>query len=860
MGAAAPLIGAIAGQYAGTAFGYAAVGGYHATAFKAFLGKAIGGMIGSMVGSSLATSLFGEKPKQPDYSTALGDRGILQNIVGSSEPIPVVYGVRRVGGIRVFIESSGTDNEYLHLVLVLSEGEVDGVTALYLNEEASTLSKFSGLVEWTLHAGADDQAVDSNLDSRLASWTSNHRLRGTAYVYVRLKYDQDTFAGGIPQITADVKGVKVYDPRSASTAWSDNPALCVRDYLTNGRYGRAIPASMIDEASFIAAANYCDELVYKGGTSAKRYTLNGVVDTSSTSLEVIREMLTACRGMLVFTGGKYRLVIDKPEAAGFAFTEDNVLGAWTISLGDKTNTYNRIRANFFNPERSWQPDIATIDSAGLRSLDNGLLLEREISLPFTSDEATAKQIATINLNQSRQQILTEFTATVAGIRCEVGDVITITHSTPGWSAKKFRVLRMALQNNDEVRVTALEYDETVYDFGSIPVSDATPNTNLPNMLSVAAPSAPSVIESLYVTKSGAGVKAKVDLAWAAARDIFVRDYQVQYRLQSEASFRVAGVTTDTRFEIFDITPGRYDFRVKAINSVGASSSWSTTEQEIFGLAAKPTAPSNVALQAVSSLAVLTWDQSPDLDVRIGGRIEVRHSSALSGATWANSVSLGKALAGTATVAILPLLEGTYLIRALDSSGIMSDSSSVSTDAATVQAFSTVGTVQAHPLFLGTHDDTVVVDSTLRLQGNDDIDSWADVDSLTNFDVGPGGVDTGGSYTFAAGIDAGSVKRMRLRRQVSSLLAQPLNTIDARSTLIDTWADFDGADGATGDCKVYVRHTDDDPSGSPTWSGWELLTVNEYNHRAFQFRADLSVSDTAYNIRVSELAVTAEELA
>jgi predicted phage tail protein len=680
MGAAAPIIGAIAGSFAGGYVASTVLAGTMIGASGFIVGMAVGRAVGSMVGSSLATSLFGEKPKLPDYSTALGDRGILQNIVGSSEPIPVVYGVRRVGGIRVFIESSGTDNEYLHLVLVLSEGEVDGVTALYLNEEASTLSKFSGLVEWTLHTGADDQLVDTNLDNRLASWTSNHRLRGTAYVYVRLKYDQDAFAGGIPQITADVRGVEVYDPRSASTAWSDNPALCVRDYLTNGRYGRAIPTSMIDEASFIAAANYCDELVYKGGTSAKRYTLNGVVDTSSTSLEVIREMLTACRGMLVFTGGKYRLVIDKPEAAGFAFTEDNVLGAWTISLGDKTNTYNRIRANFFNPERSWQPDIATIDSAGLRSLDNGLLLEREISLPFTSDEATAKQIATINLNQSRQQILTEFTATVAGIRCEVGDVITITHSTPGWSAKKFRVLRMALQNNDEVRVTALEYDETVYDFGSIPVSDATPNTNLPDPSTVAAPGAPSVIESLYITKSGAGVKAKVDLAWAAARDIFVRDYQVQYRLQSEASFRVAGVTTDTRFEIFDITPGRYDFRVKAINSVGTSSSWSTTEQEIFGLAAKPTAPSNVALQAVSSLAVLTWDQSPDLDVRIGGRIEVRHSSALSGATWANSVSLGKALAGTATVAILPLLEGTYLIRALDSSGIMSDSSSVSTDA------------------------------------------------------------------------------------------------------------------------------------------------------------------------------------
>jgi hypothetical protein len=261
------------------------------------------------------------------------------------------------------------------------------------------------------------------------------------------------------------------------------------------------------------------------------------------------------------------------------------------------------------------------------------------------------------------------------------------------------------------------------------------------------------------------------------------------------------------------------------------------------------------------MALLSWDQSTDLDVRIGGKIQIRHSSLEVGATWSNSVSIGtgNALNGTATFAVVPLVEGTYLVRAVDSSGIKSDVSTVSSDAATALDFTTLSTITESPTFPGVKDDVIVDDSTLRLSGVDSIDDWADVDLVNNFNIGPGGVDTGGTYTFDTGFDAGSVKRVRLTRKITSILAQPLDLVDSRSLNIDLWEDFDGTAAASGDCKVFVRHTNDDPAGSPTWSGWELLTVNEYNHRGFQFKAELSVDDPSYNIRVSELSVTAAEI-
>jgi len=838
--------------------------------------------IGTVYAINSIAQATGIIPKAPDASNAGAGaeaaRGILLNSQSPVAPIPVIYGTRRVGGNFVFLGASGSNNEYLHLCLVLAEGEINGIGKIYFNDaEAINLTgvaartqtsassgTWSGLLDVTWHAGGSSQLADANMVTNISGWTNDHRLRGTAYLYLRLKFDQTAYASGLPAITVEVDGRTLYDPRTSTTAFSHNPALTVRDYLTNATYGRGIASANIDDASFITAANYCDQTVTLGGATVARYTCDGVIETTRSSMDIVRDLLTACRGLLVFTGGQYRLVLDKPETPYAAFSADNIIGAWTISMGDKTNTFNRLRAGFFNPANNWQADIAVAESTTLRTQDNGLLLERQIDLPFTAHAERAKMIAVMNLNQSRQQIAVEFTATLAGLRSEVGDVVYIHHSTPGWeslnggSGKAFRILKIALQNNDEVRVICVEYDATVYDYGTIATVDATLNTTLPNPLVVAAPSAPVVTESLYVTRDGSGVKAQAALTWTAAADAFVRQYEIQSK-PNGGDWTPRGQTSGTAFTVEDIAPGLHDFRVRAVNSIGALSAWASTTASISGLSTPPAVLTGIALQAVSSLAVLTWTQSTDLDVRVGGKIEVRHASLTSGATWANSVSMGSALSGTTTVAVLPLLAGTYLIRAIDSTGNMGTVATITTAAATVQAFSTLGTVTESPTFPGTHSDTFVDGSYLSLTGLDDIDTWASVDAAANFDIGPGGVDTGGTYTFAAGLDAGAVTRQRLRRAVTLETYAPFDYWDARASMLDTWADVDGSAGVTGDCIVEVRSTNDNPSGSPTWSAWSALTVAEFNARAFQFRAQLSIADAAHNIRVSALSVTSETI-
>ena len=873
---------ALAGAAAATAVFEVATMAIVGTAFAVEVAAIAIGVVAA-AGTAYAINAIAQStgiiPRAPDAGAGVETaRGILLNSQSPVSPIPVIYGSRRVGGNFVYIGATGGSNEYLHLCLVLAEGTISQVGKIYFNDkEAIDLSAiaartqasastgtWSGLLDVTWHAGGASQAADSNMMANISGWTANHRLQGTAYLYLRLKHDQTAFSSGLPTITVDVDGRTLYDPRSSTTVFAHNPALVVRDYLTHATYGRGIPSANIDDTSFIAAANYCDQTVTLGGASVARYTCDGVVETTKGSLDVVRDLLTSCRGLLIFTGGKYKLILDKAETPVAAFNADNIIGSWAISMGDKSNTFNRLRAGFFNPLNSWQADIAIAESATLRAQDNGLLLERQIDLPYTAHAERAKMIAIMNLNQSRQQVAVEFTATLAGLRSEVGDVVYIKHSTPGWESlngglgKAFRILKMGLQNNDEVRVVCIEYDATVYDYGTIATVDATANTALPNPTVVAPPTNLVATESLYVTRNGAGVKAQVTLAWTAAADVFVRQYEAQIRANG-GDWLPAGFVSSSPLVIEDIAPGKYDIRARAINTLGAMSPWSSLTLSVAGLSTPPAVMSGIALQAVSGLAVLTWTQSTDLDVRIGGKIEIRHASLTSGAIWANSVSLGSALSGTATVAVLPLLPGTYLIRAIDSTGNMGTVASITTAAATVQAFSTLGTVTESPTFQGAHSDTFVDGIYLSLTGLDDIDTWASVDAATNFDIGPGGVDTGGTYTFSVGLDAGSVTRQRLRRSVTLETYAPFDYWDARTTMMDTWADIDGSAGVTGDCIVEVRSTNDNPSGSPTWSGWSALTVAEFNARAFQFRAQLSIADAAHNIRVSALSVTSETL-
>ena len=637
VGAASGLVDSIApgsGKDAGIALGLAAayylpgMAGDYAASFFTAAGPSTAAITAASVAKAATTvltlSALGDsmgQAQQGQVSAAMA-QGLLINTSSNVAALPVIYGTRRVGGTRVLTQVSGSNNEYLHLVIALCEGEIDTMTGIYLDGVRVDDARYAAtaLVAVVAVMGTDSQAAESTIITDLPTvWTSAHKGSGVAYVYLRCKYDRTAFTG-FPTVTVDVKGRKVYDPRTSTTGYSENPALCIRDYLTNTRYGRGIDSSLVDDASIIAAANYCDALVTIPGGTQKRYTCNGVVNVDGTAFDNIQQLLASCRAMLVFSGGKYKLVCDAPSSSVFSFNEDNITGSWSISTAGRRTKLNRVTAQYYSPAKEWQPDYAISESTAYRAAeDNGLVLEANASLPFTTNLYAAQRLAGLQLKQSRFGLVVSFKAFQSALRCEVGDVVDITHSTTGWVGKLFRITQLTILDTEEVEVVCTEYDATVYDLDTLTAITSTPTLSLPNPFNITAPTALTLTSGtadLLINGDGS-IVSRIKCAWAPPANIFTATAEIQYKLSTDSVWQSAP-PADASQGVAYIAPVKdaliYNVRIRFVNTMGVQTDW--YQPSAHTVVGKTAAPSNVAGMAYSTNeagVLLSWTKATDKD-------------------------------------------------------------------------------------------------------------------------------------------------------------------------------------------------------------------------------------------------------
>ena len=783
-------------------------------------------------------------------------------------PREIVYGRARKGGIIVFLNASGNKDQFLDLVIVLAAHSVKSIGAVYfegemaLNAAGEAQGRWAGKVLVEKKLGTANQTAFAGLKAALPDkWTENHRLQGCAAIRLRLTYDQDAFPGGIPNITVDLEGKdNIFDPRTETYAYSENPALCLADYMAHPEFGiRAAigAADGIDRMSLVEAANICDEVVSKvGGGSEPRYACNGLISLSEAPKVIIEGMLSAFAGRCAFSGGSWRIHAGAWRPPTVALTADYVReGGLTLATRvSRSQNFNGVRGQFVSPENDWQPDdFPAYASDVYLAEDGGERVWRDISLPFTISASMAQRLAKIELERARRQMTVRLSGKLSAWAATVGDVVTLSYARWGFAAKPFEVHGLSLDltatGDGALLLPELVLRETsplVYDWAASEarIYAAAPRTSLPSPRDIPAPGAPQVIEEIYVTRDGGGLKVLARVFWAAAPSSFVAAYQLEVR-QGVGSWQDYGRTDGTNLEIRDIAPGSWSFRVKAVSVLGVSSSWQTSTVEILGLTAPPAQLENVTLQTAGGLAILKWARSADPDVRVGGNIVIRHSKEAT-ATWADSYSMDRVGGGEA-IAVVPLKPGTYLLRAEDSGGRAGPEVRVSTKGAQVQAFSPLGALQADPGFFGPKTGLQVTGGNLTLATQ----SVAGVTSVSTLK---------GQYSFNAGLDLGAVKRVRLRSEIGVAALALNDRIDARTVLMDTWADFDGAAGAEIDVLFEVRETDDDPATNPVWGPWGRLDTHEIEARAVQARAILSTKDASYTPIVTQLRLYADEVA
>ena len=470
-----------------------------ATAVGTFLGFA--GVAATIVGAivvvgtvALATKAI-KKKQQQQRAQQTSISGVLVTKAGTSAPIPVVYGQRRIAGTRIFVDSEGDKNKYLHVIETLCEGPIEGCTELYFADEkiaessdnganwSITNSSYNNKIDIKFFDGSQTSRISTNVNGVSSNglnravhsnWPSGAVGNNVAYIYLVCEFDQDLFGGGLPAVTYTVKGKKlpaIGSDHDTTLTYSQEPARIIYDYLINPTYGKNIPFGLVDATTFNAAATYNSQSVQKTDDAADgnetRFLCNAYIDTSTPLLENLEELLTTCRAGLI-TGDTYKLIQDKPTTAlSVTINDDNIVGNIQFIQANKATLLNHIRAKFPNEDTSFnfQEDITVVENTTL-SNPNGsvdkLKLSRDIELQHTTSKTMCNRILTEEINQSRQSGIIEVKVDPSMIDLAVGDVVKFTNSTLGQTNKLYRIIKTVVSPDHTITLNMREYDNNVY--------------------------------------------------------------------------------------------------------------------------------------------------------------------------------------------------------------------------------------------------------------------------------------------------------------------------------------------------------------------------------------------------------------
>ena len=294
MPAAVPAIAAAAASTAVTSAGFAIAGLSVATT------AAIAGGAASILAGAAVSALT--KPPSPDMSSALTTAGAgrATQVRQPLAPHQIAYGQVKVSGPMLLIHSQedpdGRTFGDLFIVIPVCATHIKAIRTVYFGESLASDPKYEyaggaqTLIRIGKHLGATDQAADADFVADIGdpTWGANHRLRGRAYMAARLRWDSQ-YVPKLENLSAIIDGVDtIYDPRTETTGFTNNAALCVANWITSS-YGEGRAWSKIHEATLIEAANVCDERV--------------LVLTSTTTFSVQDEGSPSAYGDLVLAVG-----------------------------------------------------------------------------------------------------------------------------------------------------------------------------------------------------------------------------------------------------------------------------------------------------------------------------------------------------------------------------------------------------------------------------------------------------------------------------------------------------------------------------------------------------------------------------
>jgi hypothetical protein len=563
----------------------------------------------------------------------------------------MVYGRCRVSGTIVYLSTTGDKNQFLHIVVTLAGHEIQAIDEIYFNDELVELDPvhtnvptgfYNGVARINKHLGETYQTVDVDLKSDTASltdgkWTDDHRLLGIAYLYVRLTWDAEKYPSGIPNISAVIRGKKVLDPRTATTAYSANAALCLRDYLTDTALGMGMTAAEVDDTAFGVAATICEEQVQILPLSPvayeNRYEANGVIVTSASPDENIGKLLSAMGGLIAYTGGRIVPYASAYRIPTVTLTEKHFVGPLNVQTRTSArDRVNSVKGVYVSETNNWQvTDFPTISSPTYVTADNNNVFFRDVVLPFTTSPSCAQRLAVLELRRAREEITFSARFRLEAMQVRAGDTVMITNEKLGWSSKVFEVMEWNFASDGTppqvfIDMTLRETASSVYSWDvdeEIFVKDS-PNTTLPDPFTLGAPTNLSLTAdgTTQLVQADGAIIPRIRVGWTPPAEAFIisgGEVVIEYKPSTSVTYLTAktvkGEVTEEFIDAGIKVGTNYNVQIYGLSKFGVSTTYTAGSITVAPDTTPPAVPTSLtAIAGTGQIISLDWADNTELDL------------------------------------------------------------------------------------------------------------------------------------------------------------------------------------------------------------------------------------------------------
>jgi len=637
----------------GVQLGYVAASAVAGGVWTTFAVTLIGGVIGKMTSKGINAA-------GANFDSKFTSRAAI-------EPRKLIYGECRVGGTFVHMQTTGVDNYLLHLVVAVAGHEIEDLVSVRLNDKnlGVSTSTINGstvytctdsdytntendnnfgsgrLLRYTFQDGSQT-AVDGFMNAQLNTMGTSDKFLGVSYVYMQMVFDTEKFGGGLPSLSFNVKGKKCFDPRDNSTAFTNNPALHIRDFLSNTQYGLKAKNSEINDTTnaggFASAANICEQNVTlaDGSTTEKRYTSNGFSNFSATGSGIIEGLLSSMAGKLSYVNGQFCVFAGASQTPSLTIIDDELLAPVNISTNPNAgNLFNSIKPIYVDSSEEFTAADAEVyqdstflnaDTPSGESTAN-YVKQMESQLPFTVTNTMAQRLGRIALKSQRQTTSLSVLVSLKFMRCQPNDWVYMTNERLGYSQKVFEVIAVNLEliESEQVPIMAVRLDlkevaASVFNFAT---SDYTTGQSEGSDVTIGsyAVTAPSNLALAQQTnKEGVTTKVDIKASWTNNSSDKVTLTEVAYKLSTDSAF-TSDFTVGKGVAVAllpNVVVGKtYNVKARHIDVNGVTSAYtSVVNIAIAAPTDAPAVPTSLSASTGQAFNILvSWTNSTSADLK-----------------------------------------------------------------------------------------------------------------------------------------------------------------------------------------------------------------------------------------------------